>query len=134
MLEKRGKKQLPLLLGVCDKNTRAWCLYAVPSPATRCPGGRCSGRHSAPQATAKPVCSQVPPSLRKSLGWWQKNAAYFCSYVVPLEQIYSIWIMSWISSEIMRLSVPFVCHLSFTSLVWWHQEYFLTGNRSFHIQ
>lgn len=26
----------------------------------------------------------------------------------------------------MRLSVPFVCHLFFTSLVWWHQEYFLT--------
>lgn len=53
MLEKRGKEWLALLLGVCDKSTRAWCLYAVPSPATWCPGSRCSGRHSAPSGHCK---------------------------------------------------------------------------------
>ena len=92
-----------------------WCLYFAPSLALRLRGS---------------TCSQVPPDLRKcglgtgkvllTLVPMKSLLTFYCNIdykFSSLEQIYSVWILSWIASRIMRLSVPIVRHLFFTSLV-----------------
>lgn len=71
MLEKRGKKQLPFLLGVCF----FMVLVCVPSPATWA-RGRCLGRHSAPSGHCK--ASVLPGPTSQEVTWvLAKNVTYF---------------------------------------------------------
>lgn len=90
---------------------------------------------------------RVPPALRRWVEYWGN----YCSLSVPvqpllasyyyntvlkfslLEQIHSIWIMSWIPFGIISLSVAFVCHHFYiTCLVDW--EFLLTENGSIYSQ
>lgn len=101
-----------------------WCLHSVRTPAMWLHGSRSLRRHGAPLGCCNTtVFFKVAPALRKWLGYWQKCCLLFvpmqslltsfCNTVKKfslLEQIYFIWIMSWISSGIMRLSIAFVCH------------------------